>query len=141
MASKFAALAANVSTPFSVELLHPVTDEPIKDKAGKAAFIEILSVDSPEGRAFDAIERKRLTEKAVKGRAGDLPDQLDQNQLKAAKLTRKWHLVDPTTGEVLDVPCSEANARELYAEPGMSWLFSQVWVGATNTGNFMKKTS
>lgn len=139
--SKFAALAADVATPYRVELLDPLTDEPIKDASGNPAYIDVFSTDSVQGRAFDATERKKVTEKAIKGRSADLPDQLEANFAKAAKLTKAWHLVDPATGTVLDVPCNADNALELYSEPGMSWLFSQVWVGATNPANFMKRSA
>lgn len=139
--SKFAALAADVATPCRVELLDPITDEAIKDKKGNPAYIDILSTDSAAAREFDAGERRRVTEKAIKGRSADLPDQLETNVAKAAKLTKAWHLVDPVSRDVIDVPCNAENALELYSEPGMGWLFSQVWVGAANPANFMKRSA
>lgn len=139
--SKFAALAANVATPYRIELVDPITDQPIKDKKGNPAYIDILSTDSAAAREFDAGERKKVTEKAIKGRSADLPDQFETNIAKAAKLTKAWHLVDPMSGEVIDVPCTAENAVELYSEPGMGWLFSQVWVGATDPANFMKRSA
>lgn len=137
--SKFGGLAASVSAPHRVELIDPITDQPIRDKKGNPAYIDVLSTDSAEGRAFDAGERKKFSERAVKGRAGELPDQLDLNIAKAARLTKGWHLVDPETSEAIDVPCNADNAAELYSEPGMNWLFTQVWVAAANTANFMKR--
>lgn len=141
--SKFAALAANVADTFRVELIDPVTDDILRDKDGNPAYIDVLSIDSEEGRKFDTEARQRAFRSARKSRTG-LPDDIDQmeeNQRKLARLTKGWHLVQPGTGDVIDVPCNAANAYELYSEPGMSWLFTQVFAGAANAGNFMKRGS
>ena len=143
MTSKFGGLAASVSDTFRVELIDPITDDVLRDRDGNAAYIDVLSTDSEAGRAFDAEARKRAFRSARKSRTG-MPDDIDQveeNQQKLARLTKGWRLVDPTTREVLDVPCTQANALELYGEAGMSWLFVQVFAGAANAGNFMKRGS
>lgn len=141
MTSKFGGLAANVSDTYRVELIDPITDDVLRDKDGNAAYIDTLSTDSETGRAFDAEARQRQYRAARKSRTGmpDDIDQLEENQRKLARLTRGWHLVDPTTRERIDVPCTQANAAELYAEPGMNWLFTQVFAGAANAGNFMTR--
>ncbi|WP_296741442.1 hypothetical protein [Mesorhizobium sp.] len=143
MSSKFAALAANVSQTFKVEIIDQVTDAPIVDTAGKKAFIEVLSTDSREGLAFDKDKRATVRRKAMKSRNGiaDPGDQLEENIQKCAALTKSWHLVDPVTREVIDVPCTPENAVELYSEPGMNWLFIQVWVEASKAANFMTRSS
>jgi hypothetical protein len=81
MSSKFAALAANVSQSHKVELIDQITDKPIVDKAGKKAFIEIMSTDSPDGLAFDKDQRGAFRRKAMKSRNGlaEPPDQLEEN--------------------------------------------------------------
>lgn len=141
MTSKFAALAANISDTHRVELIDPISDDVLRDKDGNAAYIDVLSTDSEPGRAFDADARKRAFRSARKSRTGmpDDIDQMEENQQKLAKLTRGWHLVDPSTRETIDVPCTAANALELYSEPGMNWLFQQVFAGAANAGNFMRR--
>lgn len=143
MSSKFAALAANVSQSFKVEIIDQITDLPIIDKDGKKAFIEVLSTDSEAGRAFDRDQRAAYRRKAMKSRNGiaEPPDQLEENVAKCAALTKSWHLVDPTTREVIDFPCGVDAAKELYGEPGMNWLFVQVWVAANDAANFMKRSS
>ncbi|GEM_PF-2107430 len=143
MSSKFAALAANVSQAFRVEIIDQITDLPIIDKDGKKAFIEVLSTDSDAGRAFDKDQRAALRRKAMKSRNGmaEPGDQLEENIQKCAALTKAWHLVDPATREVIDVPCTAENAAELYAVPGMNWLFVQVWVAANDAANFMTRSS
>lgn len=141
--SKFAALAAKVSDTHRVELIDPATDDFITDKSGKRAYIDVLSTESEAGRAFDAEARARWRRAAMKSRTGipDDVDQMEENQRKLARLTKGWHLVDPATGDVIDVPCTEANALELYSEAGMDWLFRQVIAEAANAGNFMKRGS
>ncbi|MEO3386005.1 hypothetical protein [Mesorhizobium sp. CAU 1741] len=143
MTSKFGGLAAKVSDTYRVEIIDPISDAILSDKHGNPAYIDVLSMDSDAARAFDTDARKRAFRAARKSRTG-MPDDIDQreeNQQKLAKLTKGWHLVDPTTCEVLDVECTPANALELYSEPGMSWLFVQVFAEASNAGNFMTRGS
>jgi len=141
--SKFSALAANVAESFRVELINPVTDDILRDKDGNPAFVDVLSTDSPAGREFDTEARQRAFRSARKSRTGmpDDIDQLDENQRKLAKLTKGWNLVDPHSGDVIDEPCTQASALELYREPGLNWLFTQVFAAAANAGNFMKRNS
>lgn len=143
MTSKFAALAADVSDTYRVEIIDQVTDDILRDKDGNACYIDVLSTDSEVGRAFDTESRKRTFRSARKSRTGmpDDIDQLEENHQKLAKLTRGWYLVDPSTREPMDVPYSPQDALELYSEPGMNWLYVQVWAGAANAGNFMKRPS
>lgn len=143
MSSKFAALAANVSQAFKVELIDPVSDAVIKDKGGKVSFIEVYSIDSEAGRKFDKDQRAIVARKSMRSRNGivEPTDQLELNVAKCAALTKSWHLVDPANGEVIDVPCNAENAAELYSAAGTSWLFVQAWVGANETANFIKRSS
>ena len=139
---KFSALAANVAETHRVELIDPITEDVLKDKDGNAAYIDVLSMESETGRAFDAEQRKRAFRQARKSRSG-LPDDIDpreENQQKLARLTKGWHLVDPNTREVLDVECNAEAALELYSEPGMDWIFRQVLAEAANAGNFLRKS-
>jgi hypothetical protein len=143
MSSKFGGLAANVSETFRVELIDAVTDDVIRDKAGKAAYIDVLSFDSAEGRSFDKDNRARLRRSAMKSRTGmpEDSDQLEENIRKCAHVTKSWHLVDPLTRELIEVECTVDNAIELYGELGMNWLYVQVYAAAANAGNFIKRKS
>lgn len=143
MNSKFGNLSADVSKPFIVELIDPSTEDVIRDKAGKAAFISIWSSDSEFGRAFDKQKRKDLMLRIRKSRTGkiDPDDALEENIAKCAALTDSWYLVDRVTGEPIDVPCTAENAADLYSPPGMGWLFVQPWVGANDAANFLPKPS
>lgn len=140
--SRFAALAASVSETYKCEYIDPVSDAVVKDKDGKVAFIEILSVDSPEGRIFDKDQRAVLRRKAMRSRNGLVEgnDQLEENIAKASVLVKSWHLVDPATREVIAVDCTPDAVTELFSSPGMNWLFAQVWVAANDTANFINRS-
>lgn len=140
MAGKFGNLAANVEQTFKVEILDPISDMPLQDNAGVVAYVEVLSADSETGRLFDKNRRRASTQRVMRG-AQVVDDQLEENQTKLAKLTRSWHLVDPMTREPIDVECNEQNALELFTDGGMQWLYRQIWVGASNTANFIKRPS
>jgi hypothetical protein len=143
MTSKFAGLAADVDQTITVELINPKTGEPICDKDGKASFIEVLSTDSPAGREFDKTRRKIVMTRAMRGRNQlATEDQLEENQAKLAKLTRSWYLVDPDTREqIIDYPCTEENAKELYSFGGTAYVFRQVWLDASDPANFIGRSS
>lgn len=143
MNSKFGNLAADVSKPFVVELIDPSTEDVIRDKQGKAAFIAVWASDSARGREFDKAKRKDLMLRIKKSRTGKVEpdDALEENIAKLSVLTDSWYLVDRLTGEQIDVPCTPENAADLYSPPGMGWLFVQPWVGANDAANFLPKPS
>jgi hypothetical protein len=141
--NKFASLAADVSKPFRVELIDPATEEPIRDKAGNVAWIDIWAADGEKGRAVDKADRKALMLRIKQSRTGkvDPDDALEKNIAKCAALTADWYLVDRLTGEPIDVPCTVENAADLYSPPGMGWIFIQPWVAANDAANFLPKPS
>jgi hypothetical protein len=156
--SKFASLAADVSKPFRVELIDPATDEVIRDNSqsvpdpndpdgkrmiGKAAYINVWSTDGPQARSHGKAKRKEMNLRIKQSRNGkiDPDDQLDENIALTALLTVEWYLVDRLTGEAIDVPCSPEAAADLYSPPGMGWIFTQAFVGASSTANFLPKPS
>jgi hypothetical protein len=141
--NKFASLAADVSRPFRVELVDPVTEDVIRDLDGKAAYINIWAADGAQGRAYDKSKRKDLMLRIKKSRTGkvDPDDALEENIAKCAALTESWYLVDRLTGEPIDVPCTPENAADLYSPPGMGWLFIQPWVASNDAANFLPKPS
>jgi hypothetical protein len=143
MSNKFGSLLANVTAPFKVELIYPATDQVIRDKNGKAAYIAVWSTDSARSRDYDKSKRKDLFMRAKASRTGAiLPDDpLDQNIAKCAALTDSWYLVDPVTLEAIDVPCTPENAVDLYASPGAGWIFIQPWTEASATANFLQSQS
>src|SRR5262245_40510316 len=141
--NKFGNLAATSASAFRVVIIDAVSEKPIKDKDGNHAWIDVLPSDGEAGRAFDKEERAARFRMARKGRKGATDDvaQLERNVAKLSVLTKSWHLVDPVTNEVIDVPCTEENAKELYGSEGMNWLFVQAWVAANDAANFMKRSA
>lgn len=140
--SKFEALAAEVDVPFKVILIDALTSEPIEDKQGQKSYIEVLSVDSTEGQLFDKEGRRVTNTRLMAGRKEAVAneDGVETNKRKTARLTKSWHLVDPATGEVIDVPCNQVNALELYMSNRTHHIWQQVWMGAIEPGNFIKRS-
>lgn len=132
---KFAGLSLAVDKPFKCELLNPITDLPIRDKDGNTAFVAVLSDDSRKGRLIDSeILSRRLNSKKRHMDATVLTaEQID----KMAALTIEWFLID-FEGNVLDISCTEAAARELYSEAETAWIFEQVKAASLNKANFKK---
>lgn len=143
MNSKFGSLAADVSKPFVTELIDPTTEEVIRDKAGKAAFIAVWSTDSERARSRGKAKRKELNLRIKQSRNGivEQDDALEENMATLAELTDSWYLVDRLTREPIDVPCTPENAADLYSPPGMGWLFIQPWVDANKAANFLQRPS
>lgn len=139
--SKFAALAANVSDPFSMPIVSPLTEAVLKDKADKEAFILFLSPDSDAGRKIDRAQAQQAFRKMRSGRNLQDDDDLTEQQVdKLVAITVGWHLVD-LDGNALDVPFSKENARELWTDPAMSWLRRQAWVFVSTAANFIRRSS
>ncbi len=138
--SKFGSLKANVETTFKQEIISPLTGDVLRDKNGNAAFVEVYSSESKIGREHDKAQRRA---QAKLQRAGNYepPDQLEANITKCAALTKTWLLVDPSTGDALDVPCNMENALECFSDPGLEWLYLQAWLAANRTANFMQRPS
>lgn len=135
--SKFAGLGADVETPFKVVLRHPRTGQPIKDKAGREAHIEVLSWDSARGDAFDRETASRELERLASGRPHDDETEFARQTGRLAVLTVAWYLVDPGTREPLTVECTPANAVELYGANATRWIHKLVLPEALKTANFM----
>jgi hypothetical protein len=138
--SKFGNLTkTEVAKPYRVELIDPVTNEVIVDKAGRKAFIDVYSTDSEKARGYDKAKRKDLMLRIRQSRTGvvEPDDALEENIAKCSVLTAAWHLVDPVTREPLKVDCSPEDAADLYSPPGMAWLFLQPWVAANHAANFL----
>jgi hypothetical protein len=142
--SKFAKLTKNFDQPFKVEIPDPFGDPLVKpvlrDANKNPCYVEIYALDSTKGREFDKLHRGDIAQKVRAGQPVNA-DSVEFITAKCAALTKSWHIVDPETHEVIDEPCTEENARELYSLPGLSWLFDPVQKGAADPANFMKQPS
>lgn len=137
--SKFDALALPVDTPARMPICHPHTLKPLVDKAGNAAYLDLLSTDSEACIAYD---RKIQEERAANPiRAKTSPaDAVEAGCRRLAHLARGWHLVD-FDGAPIDVPFSEANAVELLSNHRMKWLQDQAVIFLGDRANFPLRSS
>lgn len=137
--SKFSALALEVDKPSRMIVVHPVSRQPLRDKDGNEAHIELFSGDSEHARKHQrTVTRRRL---AMRGRGKLSAEELEAEAIELlAALTTGWVLLD-FDGNAIDVAYSQDNARELYGDPGMSWLREQVDEFVADRGNFSKASS
>jgi hypothetical protein len=138
--SKFSGMGVPVTKPARMFITHPTTGEPLVDTNKQPAWIDVYSADSERARAF----RRNGTQRRIdaKGRVGITAIAIEKDDIGLlAELTAGWHLVDITTGEIIDVEFSTQTARELYAEPEMTWLKDQVDTFAVARGNFLKPSA
>lgn len=131
---KFSAFGVSDQGTSRMTLINPNTTSPYRDKDGNEAWIEIGHLDGPEGRDFDAKFERRAA--AIKPEPGLSGNQLYLIQ-KAAALTKAWHLVG-ADGEVMDLPCTQENAAELYRN---RWVYVQVIPHASTYANFSPASS
>lgn len=137
--NKFSGLELEVETPFRLILVHPVTRQPMRDEDGNQAYIDHYSSDSEIARKHQrAIQRRRL---AMRGRMKITPEEIEGEAIDVlAALTVGWHLVD-LKGNMIDLPFSQDNARELYGNPAVSWLREQLDESTADRSNFSQASS
>jgi hypothetical protein len=139
MSTKFAALGMAVETPSRMVILHPVTRRPLCNaETGAEAWIELLSEASAPGRAHDRDRTDRMLK--MKGRKLS-PEEIETDMVdKLAAVTKAWSLFS-LDGIPLEIDCTAAEARALYAMPEARWLRDQVSEFATDVGNFRPAAS
>jgi hypothetical protein len=132
--SKFSGMALEVEKPQRMVLMHPVTNQPLRDEAGREACIDLYSADSQAAlRHNRAVQRRHLN---ARGRVKLTPEELEANRVEfLAALTVGWHLVD-LAGKHVAVDCNTENARDLYSNPALSWVRDQVDEFTGDRGNF-----
>jgi hypothetical protein len=132
--NRFSGLELEVDAPFRLILVHPVTRQPMRDAEGKTAYIDHYSADSEIARKHQrAVQRRRL---AMRGRMKITPEELEAEATEIlAALTAGWYLVD-LKGNMIDLPFSQDNARELYGNPAVGWLREQLDESTADRANF-----
>lgn len=140
--SEFAALGLNVSASVRMPIIYPGDDEPLKDEEGKEAYLELLSEDSAEGRAFERRLSRDVVRKLRRGgrKAVDDEDPLEFQVDKLCTLITGWYLVAPG-GKRIDVPFSVDKARALFSDPSLTWLRKQALFFVADAANFTKASS
>jgi hypothetical protein len=136
---KFSGLELEVNAPFRLTLVHPVTRQPMRDEEGNPAYVDHYSADSEIARKHQRVlQRRRL---AMRGRIKITPEELEGEAVEIlAALTAGWHLVD-LKGNVIDLPFSQENARELYSNSAVSWLREQIDESTADRANFSQGSS
>lgn len=137
--SKFSALELPVEQASRLIVVHPVSRQPLRDKDGKEAFVDLFSADSEVARKHQrSIARRRL---ASRGRGKITPEELEAEAVELlSALTAGWRLID-FDGNAVEIEFSQESARELYASPGMTWLREQVDEFVADRGNFSRSLS
>jgi hypothetical protein len=132
--SKFGKLGLPVDVPKRMEIINPLTGEPLVDKAGNAAFIDLFSSDSNRARAYARnVTQRRLDQSK---RVGITAAAIENDEIgMLAELTKGWHLVD-FDHEPIGVAFTTQDARELYAQAEMNWLVEQVQAFCGRRANF-----
>ncbi len=141
--TKFSGLALEVDKPGRMTIMHPVTNAPLRDNAGKEAWIDIYSSDSAAARKHRmSVQRKRLGQVGQRrGKVTLTPEEIEADSIDLlVALTAGWHLLD-LDGKPLQVQFNAENARELYSNSGMSWLVEQIDAFASERENFSKASS
>ena len=144
MSSKFDALKADSRQPARMVIIEPSTERPMTDADGVEAYIDLLGPDSEAALKVDRANNTATVRKLRSGRnrlKGEDEDFIKDQGEKLAAVTVGWHLIDPATGEKLDVPCTRENASELYADPDLGWLRRQAWGHHNAEANFIKRSS
>lgn len=138
----FEGLGLDVDASAKMKILHPVSGVEITDENGNEAFIELLSLDSEVAYKRRQLSRKRIFEQVQKGKKIKItPEQAEEDEIDSlVALTKSWHLVNPNTGKVLDIPFSAENAYILYSDRKFSWIKEQVQEFVAERENFFEKS-
>jgi hypothetical protein len=133
-------LELEVDKPSRMIVLDSGTNLPMRDKAGKEAFVDVFSTDSDIARKFKReIKTSRLRARNPNSLTGAKLEDEDI-QLLAALTGPEWYLVTKS-GDPIDLPCTRENALKLYANHRMAWLTDQVDGHASARANFSKVSS
>lgn len=134
--TKFASLALAVDLPARLYLVHPGTKQHITDPAGQdPAWIDLYSADSLQAQQARRVMLDRRGQ--MKGRALT-PEEMDAEAAEfLGAVTAGWHLRG-LSGAKLDVPFTQTNAAELYAERGLLWVRDQADAFVAQRGNFVR---
>lgn len=129
-----------VEDPYRMEIVDPRTGDVLRDKTGKAAYIDVVYM---QGRALEEAAREsfergqRLQKRGQSESYDERRAQLIDLQVKA---TKGWYLVD-LDGEPTGDEFTLENVREFYATPSLKWIHDQVVVAAGEVRHFIKASS
>jgi hypothetical protein len=142
MSSPFAGRGLAVDLPTRIPILDPGTGQVMRvviekdgEKKTYEAYVEVFSLDSRKSGAIQSELAKKRSER----RGVSTQEESDAEQADIlACLTTGWCIVT-FDGDVLEVPCTLENARDLYILPEWCFLRDQVRAGAANRANFIRR--
>lgn len=135
---KFDSIALPVDKPARMLIEHPITGLPLKGPNGEEGYIDLFAFpDSDAAKKQQRVvsDRRIARARGNRGRAPTAAEIEAENVEMLTVLTVGWRLVS-LDGQVLDVPFTTENARELYAEGKMGWLREQVDEFTAKRSNF-----
>ncbi len=129
------ALAIDVTQSVKVSLLNPKTRQPIRDADGNEAYIELVSLDSPEVLAVQKVAKnKRLK---ARGRVTMTADELDAELAETLiAATKSWNLIS-LDGKALNVELTPITARTVYTDARFAWIREQVSEALDDRATFL----
>jgi hypothetical protein len=136
--SRFASLALDTDTPRRMTIIHPKTREPMVDRDGVEAFLDLLALTSaPAQKARNRIQQRRIE---ARQRRVTVEDTEAESMEVLAACTVAWHLVG-LDGAHINVPCDRDAALELYTTPGLRFIVDQAITFADSAGNYLPGSS
>ena len=113
------------------ELLHPIT------RAPTGAFITLAGPEHPQRKkiAMDLMRRLRAAAMRAKQPVADPEEDARESVQLLVKVTMGWRGIRKNGAEV---PFTEADAAELYADPKRQWVVKQLLTAMNDQELFIK---
>lgn len=113
------------------ELQHPITGAPT------GAFITLAGPEHPQRKriAMDLMRRLRATAARAKQAVADPEEDARESVQLLVKVTMGWRGIRKNGAEV---PFTEADAAELYADPKRQWVVKQLLTAMNDQELFIK---
>lgn len=124
-------LAAAADKGITVDLTHPVSNEPLEDEDGKAVSIKVLGKDS---KKFQVALRK-MESRSAQNMKGQSVREAEKRLLQAlAECTISWQNIE---FEGKHLACNTENALMLYKS--RQWISEQVIDAVSDRGLYYQK--
>lgn len=137
MSNPFADLVVPDTTS-RMTIMHPFNGQPLRDAEGNEAWIDLLHLHGTIGRGHD----REVTDRNIRPGAAPVTTEMAQADFseKLARITKGWRLLT-IDGALMEIECTPAACRFLYADDGPTWLRSQVVNYASSLANFRRPSS
>lgn len=133
---------AGYDTPHRLILKHPATNEPMPDKDGEAAYVDIYSPRSVKAEEYQKARYQELVKDAKKN--NKKPPTYEEAKAKDgafyAAMTAGAFFVKPSTGVGQRDPDTAA-LIEIYSNPHAQWIIAQMNEAMADDTLFLTGTS